>query len=64
MKQVEATREKAKDEGLYFSMEVHIAEKRLIELMRSVGTGEIEIIKIQNGLPVISKITLDKNVSL
>ena len=64
MKQVEMTKEKAKNEELYFSMEVHIAEKRLIELMRSVGTGEIEIIKIQNSLPVISRITLNNNVLL
>ena len=41
-------------------MELHPSEWRLIEAIRSIDSGEIESIKIQNGLPVIFKIALGK----
>ena len=38
-------------------MELHTFEKRLIEMLRSMVTGEVSSIKIQDGLPVIFQIT-------
>ena len=40
------------------SMNLHISEKRLVELIRSIKNGEINSIKIQNGLPVFYIINL------
>jgi hypothetical protein len=37
---------------------LHISEKRLIDLIRSIKNGEINSIKIQNGLPVFYVINL------
>ena len=37
---------------------LHVSEKRLIELIRSIKNGEINSIKIQNGLPVFYIINL------
>ena len=39
------------------NMELHTFEKRLIEMLRSMVTGEVSSIKIQDGLPVIFQIT-------
>jgi hypothetical protein len=41
-----------------YPVELHPSERKLIETIRSINAGEIESIKIQNGLPVIFKITL------
>ena len=38
-------------------MELHTFEKRLIEMLRSMVTGEVSSIKIQDGLPVIFQVT-------
>ena len=38
-------------------MELHTFEKRLIEMLRAMVTGEVSSIKIQDGLPVIFQIT-------
>jgi len=40
------------------NVNLHISEKRLIELIRSIKNGEINSIKIQNGLPVFYIINL------
>lgn len=40
------------------SMNLHISEKKLIELIRSIENGEITSIKIQNGLPIFYIINL------
>ena len=40
------------------SVGLHISEKKLIELIRSIKNGEINSIKIQNGLPVFYIINL------
>ena len=37
---------------------VHVSEKKLIEIIRSIKNGEINSIKIQNGLPVFYMINL------
>ena len=37
-------------------MELHTKEKRLIEMLRSMVTGEVSSIKIQDGLPVVFQI--------
>lgn len=37
---------------------LHISEKKLIELIRSIKNGEITSIKIQNGLPIFYIINL------
>ena len=37
---------------------LHASEKRLIEFIRSLKNGEINSIKIQNGLPVFYVINL------
>ena len=39
-------------------VELHSSERKLIEAIRSINSGEIESIKIQNGLPVLFKISL------
>jgi bisphosphoglycerate-dependent phosphoglycerate mutase len=41
-----------------YPAELHPSERKLIEAIRAINSGEIESIKIQNGLPVIFKITL------
>jgi len=38
-------------------MELHTFEKRLIEMLRAMVTGEVSSIKIQDGLPVILQVT-------
>ena len=43
---------------LYKDMDLHPFEKKLIETIRALGDGEIEVLKIQNSLPVIYKILL------
>lgn len=40
------------------NVRLHSSEKKLIELIRSIENGEINSIKIQNGLPVIYVINL------
>jgi hypothetical protein len=40
-------------------VKLHISEKKLIELIRSLKNGEITSIKIQNGLPVYYIINLE-----
>ncbi len=40
------------------TMNLHISEKRLIDLIRSIRSGEITSIKIQNGLPIFYIINL------
>ena len=40
------------------NVNLHASEKRLIELIRSLKNGEINSIKIQNGLPVFYVINL------
>jgi hypothetical protein len=37
-------------------MELHPFEKRLIEILRSIDSGEVSSIKVQDGLPVIFQI--------
>jgi hypothetical protein len=44
--------------GTMYPAELHPSEHKLIEAIRAINSGEIESIKIQNGLPVIFKITL------
>ena len=39
------------------NMELHTFEKRLIEMLRAMVTGEVSSIKIQDGLPVIFQVT-------
>ena len=39
-------------------MDLHPSEKKLIEAIRDMDDGEIEVLKIQNALPVIYKISL------
>lgn len=41
-----------------YPAELHPSEQKLIEAIRAIKQGEIETVKIQNGLPVIFKITL------
>lgn len=41
-----------------YPVELHPSEQKLIEAIRSISSGEIESIKIQNGLPVIFKLSL------
>lgn len=41
---------------------LHSAEKRFIEEIRAICFGEIELIKIQNGLPVYYKIRLQQEL--
>lgn len=38
-------------------MELHPSEKRLIEVLRSIASGEVASIKIQDGLPVMFSLT-------
>jgi bisphosphoglycerate-dependent phosphoglycerate mutase len=40
------------------NVNLHVSEKKLIELLRSIKDGEISSIKIQNGLPVFYIIDL------
>ena len=40
------------------NVSLHISEKKLIELIRSIKNGEINSIKIQNSLPVFYIINL------
>lgn len=40
-------------------MELHPLEKHLIETLRSVNSGSISKIKIQDGLPVLFYVELD-----
>jgi hypothetical protein len=40
------------------NVNLHISEKKLIELVRSIKNGEITSVKIQNGLPVFYIIDL------
>ena len=44
--------------NMIYPIELHPSERKLIEAIRTIDLGEIESIKIQNGLPVIFKITL------
>lgn len=44
--------------SLYTEMDLHPSERKLIETIRALGDGEIEVLKIQNSLPVIYKILL------
>jgi len=46
------------------NMELHTFEKRLIEMLRSMVTGEVSSIKIQDGLPVIFQIKHKKKTFL
>lgn len=46
----------------FLYMEVHASEKGLIELIRSIRSGDIESIKIQDGLPVLYRIALEKEL--
>ena len=43
-------------------LELRPAEKKLIEEIRSIGYGEIELLKIQYGLPVYYKIALQQEL--
>jgi len=47
-----------REKDMQTSIELHPLEKKLIESLRSVGDGTIEMIKIQDGLPVIFNLTL------
>lgn len=40
------------------NVKLHVSEKKLLELIRSIQEGEISSIKIQNGLPVFYIINL------
>jgi len=40
-------------------MELHSFEKKLIEMLRAMVTGEVSSIKIQNGLPVIFQVEVE-----
>ena len=42
---------------LEISKELHPFEKRLNEALRSIGSGEVASIKIQDGLPVIFQLS-------
>ena len=42
-------------------MELHTFEKRLIEMLRAMVTGEVSSIKIQDGLPVIFQVAHGEN---
>jgi hypothetical protein len=46
-------------ESVLSDVKLHISEKRLIELIRSINEGEISSIKVQNGLPVFYIINLE-----
>ena len=50
--------EKKSIEKIMLPVELHPSERKLIEAIRAIDSGEIESIKIQNGLPVIFKISL------
>jgi hypothetical protein len=39
-------------------LELHPSEMKLIEAIRAIGNGEIEVLKIQNRLPMVYKISL------
>jgi hypothetical protein len=41
-----------------FMLKLHPSEQKLIKTIRAIDQGEIESIKIQNGLPVIFRIPL------
>ena len=51
--------EKSSSENAHCDVSLHISEKRLIELIRSIKEGEISSIKVQNGLPVFYIINLE-----
>lgn len=38
------------------ALELHAAEKKFIECIRSIYSGELASIKIQNGLPVLFQV--------
>jgi bisphosphoglycerate-dependent phosphoglycerate mutase len=48
----------------FCEMDIHGSEKRLIEMLRSMERGEIESIKIQNGIPVFYRIALSGEMFL
>jgi hypothetical protein len=47
------------DAGEKCKVNLHGAEKKLIELIRTLKEGEINCIKIQNGLPVFYVMNLE-----
>ena len=44
------------DKNFMTGIEIKNSERKLIEFIRSIESGVIESIKIQNGIPMISKI--------
>jgi hypothetical protein len=51
-------KKKTDNNNIMLPVELHPSEKKLIETIREIDSGEIESIKIQNSIPVIFKITL------
>jgi len=47
---------------LELKAEVHPLERQLIEMMRSIGSGEVSTIKIQDGLPVIVQVAMQDGI--
>lgn len=43
---------------IVFEKGLHPSEEKLIKAVRSINFGEIDSIKIQNGLPIMFKVTL------
>jgi len=46
------------NDDVSFEKGLHPSEEKLIKAVRSINFGEIDSIKIQNGLPVMFKVTL------
>jgi hypothetical protein len=50
--------EMVNNNSVTYPVSLHPSERKLIEAIRSIESGEIETVKIQNSLPVIFKIAL------
>lgn len=48
------------EQANYGPIELHPKERELIELIRSMGYGEITCLRIQHGLPEVADIPLKK----